>query len=299
MCALFCNVNIFKMIRYFILGIIEGITEFFPISSTGHIILIDNFCSNINNLTQTSVVIMQLGAILSVLVRFRKKLYRIILNYISHSFLKGKYIDRELNIYHIFIGTIPGVVIGLLLYDKISLLFFKPIYIVYGLVLGNILLLIGEWYFLTEFKSSRCILNINYITYFQAFFIGCCQCLAFWPGFSRLGSTIGGGLLIGLNRKVASEFSFFLAIPITLGSAILTIYRQEFDVNAISIMILFVGFLSAFISALMTMNFFLKIVQNFSLLPFIIYRFMLATIIYCCMNCNSVLLFIYFILLFI
>lgn len=284
--------NISKLIFSVILGIIEGITEFLPISSTGHIILIKNVLSCTYDSMPIFIVIIQLGAILAVLIIFKNQFYNISVQYISNIYNKQYNAKNCLCIQHILIGTAPGVVVGILFYEKIKLLFFNPIYIVYGLVLGNILLLISEWY--VSVVSLRYISDINNITYFQAFIIGCFQCLAFWPGFSRLGSTIGGGLLVGLTRRVALEFSFFLAIPIILGSTIFTIYRQKFDIDYINIIIIIIGCASAFIVALVTMQFFIKIVQNISLIPFVMYRCLLAIIIYYWINDRSILFYLYF-----
>lgn len=269
---------IYKLIVSFILGAIEGITEFLPISSTGHIILIENFLHYTDDSMQIFIVIVQLGAITSVLVKFRNRLYHMSVNFMLNIFNKQYCTSDCFYISHILIGTIPGVLVGAYFYEKIRLLFFDPIYIVYGLISGGVLLLISEWSIFTALASTS---KVNNITYAQAFCIGCFQCLAFWPGFSRSGSTIGGGILMGLSRKLATEFSFFLAIPIVLGSTILTIYRQNFHFDMINIIPLIVGFLSAFFIAMITIQFFLKIIQRVSFLPFIIYRFILAVIIYC------------------
>lgn len=277
-----------KMSQFIIpctLGILEGITEFLPISSTGHIILIKHVLDYIDGSIQIFLVIIQLGAISAVLVIFKNRLYKISIGYVFECFIKKNCVCNSLKIQHIFIGSLPGVIVGWLFYEKIKLFFFEPIHIVYGLVLGSILLLISEWYF--SVSSSSYISSVDRISYYQAFLIGCFQCLAFWPGFSRFGSTIGGGLLMGLNRKAASEFSLFLAIPIILGSAVLTIYRQRYDVDILNVVIIsIIGFLSAFITALITINFFLKTVQKISLVPFAIYRFVLAIIIYYCIHAD-------------
>lgn len=265
----------------FILGVIEGMTEFLPISSTGHIILIENFFNYIDDTRYVFIVVIQLGAVSAVLVTFRRRLYNIARHYIYSFFYRPHQVNSYLSMEHILVGTAPGILVGFMLYEKIRLLFYNPIYIVYGLVFGSILLLISEWYFSS--LSLRCVTtSVDDITYCQAFLVGCFQCLAFWPGFSRFGATIGGGLLMGLTRQAASEFSFFLSVPIILGSTVLIVCRQKINIDAIHIIVVIIGFLSAFITALMTMKFFLKIVQNISLIPFVIYRCLLATIIYYC-----------------
>lgn len=282
-------INMIDIAIALFLGVIEGITEFLPISSSAHLILIKNVLDFKDDLMQIFIVIVQLGAISAVLVIFRRKIYNMSIIYIYSLLLKKRFNNVNcLRIQHIYIGTIPGLLIGMCFYEKIKLLFFNPVYIAWGLLIGGILLLISEWYF--SIAPAYHISNINDITYFQAFLIGCFQCLAFFPGFSRSGSTIGGGLLVGLNRQVSIEFSFLLAIPIMLGSTILTIWKQRIDLNINNLVFFIVGFFSALIVSLITIKSFLKIIQKISLIPFVIYRFLLAITIYYWIYNNSKLL---------
>lgn len=262
----------------FIIGVIEGITEFLPISSTGHIILLKYFFNYTNDLNQILIIIIQLGVILSILITFWDQLYKINKNCILKIFNKKHHFYPHLCIYHIIIGTIPGILFGAIFHKNIKIIFSNPIYIIYGLIFGSIFLLIGEW---SLFQSSKNrISNINHINNYQAFLIGCFQCLSFLPGFSRFGSTIVGGLLVGLNKRIALEFSLILAIPIILGSIILTIYHNKHDINPTNITTLIIGSITAFITSLFFIKTILKLVQKISLIPFAIYRIVLAIIVY-------------------
>ncbi|URJ27309.1 undecaprenyl-diphosphatase UppP [Candidatus Blochmanniella camponoti] len=267
--------NVRKLAVSLILGIVEGLTEFLPISSTGHMILVENVLNCMDDSVIAFTVIIQLGAILSITKIFWNQLYGMSMICIKKMFFKQHDDTNHLCIRHIFLGTFPGIMLGMIFYEKIGLIF-ELTYIMYGLIIGGIFLLVGE---LCVSKEPR-VSDINSITYLQAFLIGCFQCLAFWPGFSRAGATIGGGLVVGLNRRISSEFSFFLAVPIIFGSAVLTLYHNRSCIGFMDALLLIVGSAIAFFIALFTVRYFLKIVQNVSLIPFAIYRFLLAGGIY-------------------
>ncbi|WP_159714898.1 undecaprenyl-diphosphate phosphatase [Blochmannia endosymbiont of Camponotus nipponensis] len=269
------DIDAHKLIISFILAVVEGLTEFLPISSTGHMILVQSILNCTDDSVKIFTVIIQLGAILSITKIFWNRLYSMGVICIRKIFIKQHYANNHLCIRHILLGTFPGIILGVVFYENIRL-FFELTYIMYGLIIGGIFLLVGELYLPKEPRVS----NIDNITCLQAFLIGCFQCLAFWPGFSRSGATIGGGLLVGLNRNISLEFSFFLAIPIIFGATVLTLYRYESVIDTIGAFFLIGGSIIAFTIALFTVRLFLKIVQGFSLIPFAIYRFFLAGVIY-------------------
>lgn len=270
-----------KLMISLILGMVEGITEFLPISSTSHMVLVEkNFLNYLDDSMYVFTVIVQLGAILSVLVIFRNQLYSMILNCIPNIFDKNHYASNHLCIQHIIIGTLPGVLFGIFLYKQTKFLFFDSVLIVYGLVLGGFFILIGEYFLFKSKKSLYCLSDINQITYLQSFLIGCFQCLAFFPGFSRSGATIGGGLMVGLNRCTSLKFSFFLAVPIISGSTVVTMYHHEYAIiNMDNLSMLIISCVVAFVVSIVVMKFIFKIIQRISLVPFAIYRFLLAFII--------------------
>lgn len=241
-----------------ILGIVEGLSEFFPISSTGHLIL----ASSVLGLPQddflkTFEIAIQLGSILSVLFLFYKR------------FLQG--IDIWLKL---AIGFIPTGFCGLFLYKFIKQLFD-------GYVVAIMLIIGGLVFLLIEYKhkgKQYAINEVSEISYKQAFLIGLMQCLAMIPGTSRSGATIVGGLLLGLNRRVAAEFSFLLALPTMFAATGYDVYKNLGIFDSTNIPILLVGGAVAFVSALFAIKFFLAFISKYSYAPFGIYRICIGTL---------------------
>jgi undecaprenyl-diphosphatase len=170
---------------------------------------------------------------------------------------------------------IPAVVLGLAFHDFIKSLF-APKNVMYALVVGGLLLLAAEW--LKPKKPSA--EGLDDITYRQAFMIGCFQCLALWPGFSRSGSTIAGGMLVGVNRYAASEFSFILAVPMMIGASGLDLYKSLHFLTWGDLPMFAVGFVTAFVVALIAIKTFLSLIKRISFVPFAIYRFIVAAVVY-------------------
>lgn len=257
----------------FILGLVEGLTEFLPVSSTGHMILVSSLLGVTDDKTKTLEVIIQLGAIFAVLTVFWRRICNLIVTDFSPISTISIGGNDRLNLGHILLGMIPAGLLGLILYNYIKAIFL-PQSVIYALVVGGWLLLAGEWLKPKQLQA----IDINNLTYLQAFFIGCFQCLALWPGFSRSGATINGGIIIGVSRYVALEFSFILAVPMMLGATVIDLYKSipcliwhDFTMFAI-------GFATALLVALLAIKFFLHIIRRISFLPFVIYRFLLAVI---------------------
>lgn len=243
----------------FILGIVEGITEFLPISSTGHLILADKLL----DLPQTEFlksfeVIIQLGAITAVVFIY------------FNLFFKIKDLKK------IIIGTIPAAIIGLGAYEiiKNNLLGSEDI-VVWAMFIGGLLLVLFEIFYKGPDKEKE---EIYEISYRQAFFIGLFQVLAIIPGVSRSASTIIGGLLLGIPRKTVVEFSFLLAVPAILGASAVDIYHNPSVFSDGNLLILLVGFLTAFVVAIISIKFLLRYIRNHNFIPFGIYRVILALI---------------------
>lgn len=257
-----------------ILGIVEGLTEFLPVSSTGHMIIVGHLLGFEGEKAETFEVVIQLGSILAVVVMFWRRLFGLIgihFGKVPHEGT-GK---GHLTLIHILLGMVPAVVIGLVLHDKIKTLF-NPVNVMYALVVGGVLLLAAE--FLKPKKPKA--VGIDDMTYRQAFMIGCFQCLALWPGFSRSGATISGGMLMGVSRYAASEFSFILAVPMMMGATVLDLYKSMGFLSMADLPMFAVGFITAFIVALIAIKVFLKLIQRISFVPFAIYRFILAAAVY-------------------
>ena len=245
-------------IQAIILSIVEGLTEFLPISSTGHLVL----TSEILHISQTEFIksfeiIIQLGAILAVVFLYWKK---IILNFKLWSKL--------------IIAFIPSGIIGLTIYKVIKDLLLGNSYVtLLALFLGGIMLIILEKIYK---EQSHHLSNIEQISYNQAFLIGLCQSISIIPGVSRAGATIMGGLFLGLKRKTAVEFSFLLAIPTMFAATSLDLIKSGFSFRSDEYNLFIVGLVGSFITALFAVKFFLKFVQTHTFIPFGIYRIALA-----------------------
>lgn len=258
-----------------ILGCVEGLTEFAPVSSTGHLILAGNLLHFTSDTAKTFEIVIQLGSILAVVVVFWKRLWSLFGLY------RDTYTNRHLNLLHIIIGMIPAVIVGLVLHDFIKNNLFSPGTVIIGLVAGGILMIfadikhrntVGSRY---QNEESQ---TLDQLTYRQAFYIGLFQVLSLWPGFSRSGATISGGVLSGVNYKTSAEFSFIMAVPIMIAASGLDLFKSMSYLNASDLPLFIVGFVTAFIVAMLAIVFFLKLLSRVKLIPFAIYRFILAIV---------------------
>ncbi|MDI7659963.1 undecaprenyl-diphosphate phosphatase [Cronobacter universalis] len=257
-----------------ILGIVEGLTEFLPVSSTGHMIIVGHLLGFEGDTAKTFEVVIQLGSILAVVVMFWRRLFGLIGIHFGHPPHEGLGKGR-LSLIHILLGMVPAVVLGLVFHDFIKSLF-NPINVMYALVVGGVLLIIAEVLKPKEPKAP----GLDDMTYRQAFFIGCFQCLALWPGFSRSGATISGGMLVGVSRYAASEFSFLLAVPMMMGATALDLYKSIGFLTMADLPMFAVGFVTAFVVALVAIKTFLHIIKRISFIPFAIYRFIVAAAVF-------------------
>ncbi|WP_185873515.1 undecaprenyl-diphosphate phosphatase [Blattabacterium cuenoti] len=244
-----------------VLGIIEGITEFFPISSTGHMILIAYIMKILNNdIINLYIVSVQLGSILSIIFLYRKKIF----------FQKFSFYIK------IIIANFPVGIFGLILYKKIYFLLKNPFLVSLSMFLGGLIILKSENFYKKNIYKKR-----NHITYYRAFIIGLCQCISLIPGISRSGTTIVSGLLQNIDRKESIEFSFFLSIPII----IIAFFKKNFDFymesnlfinnNIISILI---GNISAFITSMISIKYFMKYLKNNDFKLFGYYRIIIGSL---------------------
>lgn len=254
------------MINAIIQGIVEGLTEFIPVSSTGHLILVGNLLGFTGAAAKTFEVFIQLGAILAVVVLFFKRF----LSLFGLYKIKGE--EHPMNLLHIIIAAIPASILGLLLHNFIKNVLFTPKMVLIGLVAGGILMIIADRIARNKHKEG----SLDSISYWQAFMIGVFQCFALWPGFSRSGSTISGGILLGVDYKASAEFSFILAVPMMIGATGLDLYDSIGTLNSSDVPIFAVGFIVSFIVALVAIVYFLKLLQRLKLTPFAIYRFLVA-----------------------
>ena len=258
-----------------ILGVVEGLTEFLPVSSTGHLILAGNLLGFTGDTSKSFEVVIQLGSILAVVVMFWRRLFGMIGLHFGKPPVHEGTGNRRLNLLHIILGMIPATILGLLLHSQIKSLF-EPKFVMIALVVGGVLLIAAE---LLKPKKPRAE-GVDDITYLQAIMIGVFQCLALWPGFSRSGATISGGMLMGISRFAASEFSFLLAVPMMMGATALDLYKSYSFLTLADLPMFATGFICAFIVALIAIKTFLAVIKRISFIPFAIYRFFVAIAVY-------------------
>ena len=245
-----------QIIDAILLGIIEGVTEFLPISSTGHLILTSHLLSIAETpFLKSFEIIIQIGAIFAVVFLYRKILFT------QFETLKK-----------IFVAFIPTGIAGLFLYPFIKTLLDKESLVVSMLFIGGIILILFELWYKKKNKNEEKISDLGALSYRTAFLIGCAQTFAFIPGVSRAGATIIGGLLAGLARPTIVEFSFLLAVPtmvVAVAYDLLSNYKSFADGD---FSLLLVGSLVSFITALYAIQFLLSFVKTHSFIPFGIYR---------------------------
>lgn len=256
--------DIILLLKALVMGIVEGLTEFLPVSSTGHLILFGQLLRFQGAFAQSFEVMIQLGAILAIIVFYREK----ILGALGHLGSGGW--GRAL-LLRTLVGIAPAMVLGFLFHDSIKKLFSVEIVGV-SLMVGALLLLAGETY-AQKGKGSKkeSKVDLSQLTLLDALVVGLFQCLSMIPGMSRSGSTITGGLFRNLSAALAAEFSFFLAIPIMMGAFVL----EAKDVvigNASEAMALLVGFLVSFLVAYLVVRVFVAYLGKHSFRVFILYR---------------------------
>ncbi|MFE7062154.1 undecaprenyl-diphosphate phosphatase [Sutcliffiella sp. NPDC057660] len=268
------------ILKAVILGIVEGLTEFAPVSSTGHMIIVDDMWLQSEQfltkyVANTFKIVIQLGSILAVVVVFRERFYDLLgLKKLDNKkTVDGK---KGLKLTHVIVGLIPAGILGVLFEDYIDEYLFSLETVLIGLVVGAFLMIAAD---LLGSKAPKTE-SIDQITYKQALSVGLIQCLSLWPGFSRSGSTISGGVLLGMSHRAAADFTFIMAVPIMAGASFLSLLKnwQYFSIEALPFFA--AGFISAFIFALVSIRFFLKLINKIKLMPFAIYRIVLAAVIY-------------------
>ncbi|QTC41178.1 undecaprenyl-diphosphate phosphatase [Bacillus sp. V3] len=273
--------DLYTLIKAVILGLVEGLTEFAPISSTGHMIIVDDLWLQSKEFlgkypANTFKVVIQLGSILAVIVIFRERFMDMLDFKSRRTAVKSS--GDKLKLSHIIVGLLPAGVLGVLFEDAIDEYLFSIETVLIGLFVGAVFMIIAD--VISSKYNSVKVESVDMITHKQALIVGLIQCLALWPGFSRSGSTISGGVLLGMNHRTAADFTFIMAVPIMLGASVLSLAKnwQYFTIDVFPFMA--AGFISAFIFALVSIKFFLKLINKVKLIPFAIYRILLVLVIY-------------------
>lgn len=266
------------ILKSIILGIVEGITEFLPVSSTGHLVIFENllgFRSVSENYVEMYTYVIQLGAILAVIILYWTKIKDTLINFFPH---KVGYEKSGFKFWFmIFIACIPGGVFGILLDDIADTYLFKPLPVAITLFLGAIWMLYAE----EQFRNNNLVKHDLSVTPKQALIIGAFQCLAIIPGMSRSASTIIGGWVSGLSTVVAAEFSFFLAIPVMVGMSFLKIVKIGgfSTLSSLEMASLIVGFVVSFLVAVAVINKFISYLKKKPMKVFAYYRMIFAVVV--------------------
>lgn len=247
-----------------IIGIVEGVTEFLPISSTGHMILAGSLLGFNGEKASVFMVFIQLGAIFSVFILYRDKFLRM-LDFRRLTSTQG------LSALHVAVGIVPVAGLGYLLHKPIKQYLFSNFTVIIGLVAGAVIMLAAEK--LARRPVTR---DVEDMTLRQAFFVGAFQILSLWPGFSRSGSTIAGGLLLGMSRTAAAEFSFIIAVPLMLMACIYDLAKTWNQLDVGDLQMIAVGFIVAFVVAYLSIVWFLRFLNKSTLASFAYYRFLVA-----------------------
>lgn len=268
-----------EILKVIILGIVEGITEWLPVSSTGHMILVDEFIKMDVSLAfkEMFFVVIQLGAIMAVVVIYWKKLF---------PFQKVQIADGKPRIelnrdtmslwFKVLIASLPAAIIGLPFDDKIDELFYNYQTVAVTLILYGIFFILVEY----RNKNKRPIINyLSDLTYSTAVIIGIFQILALIPGTSRSGATIVGAMLIGVSRTVAAEFTFFLAIPVMFGASLLKLLKFGLVFTGSEIIVLTVGMVTAFVVSVLAIKFLMGYIKKHDFKVFGYYRIVLGLIV--------------------
>ncbi|WP_346847316.1 undecaprenyl-diphosphate phosphatase [Clostridium sp. UBA3887] len=265
------GLDLIFILKAIIIAIVEGLTEFIPVSSTGHMILVGNAINFRGEFADMFQVVIQLGAILAVVALYWNKIKDSVIEFFKFIFTFGKKGQTGFKFgINVLIGCIPMGIVGVIFYKQIKSLFNLQSVIV-GLLVGGFLLLIVENFF--RKRKSKAVKNIDDITPMQALKVGIFQVLAVWPGMSRSASTIMGGWVAGLSTPVAAEFSFFLAVPAMVGSSAKDLFEFNYSIMTPTLWVaLIVGFIVAFVVSIIVMDKFVTFLKKKPMRVFAIYR---------------------------
>ena len=249
-----------------VLGIVEGLTEFLPVSSTGHLIIVADLIDFSGNSAKVFEIVIQLGAILGVAWDYRTRLTR------TFTHIREK--SEQRFVLNLLVAFLPAAILGLLLHQHIKTYLFNSFTVALALIVGGIAILLIERLSLTVHTN-----NVDSLRMRDAFKIGLAQTFSLFPGVSRAGATIMGGLLSGLSRTAATEFSFFLAMPVMVAATAYELFNNLHALKASDLEVLAAGFLMSFISAVVVVKMFLRYVSRHDFTVFAWYRIVFGLIV--------------------
>ena len=250
-----------------IVGFVEGVTEFLPVSSTGHMIIVGHMLGFDGPAADIFDVFVQLGAILSVIFIYKERFARFFTK-------EGWQADKGLSVWHVAAGIVPVMGVAFFAYKYIKEYLFSPFTVAIGLVLGALLMMYAEYK--TKDKQAELLDDLDKISLKQAAIVGAFQLLSLWPGFSWSGSTLAGGLLVGLKRETAANYTFLIAVPLMFVACLYDLLKNISILTVDDLQMLAIGFVVAFVVAYWSVLWFLKFLHKYSLTSFAYYRIILA-----------------------
>jgi undecaprenyl-diphosphatase len=256
------------MVEWFyavILGIVEGLTEFIPVSSTGHLIVAGHLLGFEGARAGTFEVFIQLGAMLAVVLLYKERFFRLCRTQTSAGFAGRR------GIILLALTTVPALVFGFMTHGFIKEYLFTPATVALGLGLGGAIILLMER-FLPPVKKN----GLDALNYADAAAVGLCQCLALWPGMSRSACTIVGAMAVGIERETAAQYSFLAAVPVMVAATVLDLYKSSAILQASDLPMFGIGFVVSFVAACLAIKFFLRFLGSHTLVPFGWYRIIIA-----------------------
>ncbi|WP_374622040.1 undecaprenyl-diphosphate phosphatase [Pandoraea sp.] len=257
-----------------ILGVVEGLTEFLPISSTGHLILAGSLLDFNDDKGKVFEIVIQFGAILAVCWEFRAKIAQVVAGLGSDARARRFTVN-------VIVACLPAIVLGLLFGKYIKAALFSPVVVATAFIVGGVIILLVERHNRRNAEAGKLprVSAIDDLSLTDALKVGIAQCFALVPGTSRSGATIIGGMMFGLERKVATEFSFFLAIPILFGATVYELYKARATLSVDDFSLFGVGFIAAFVSAFICVRWLLRYIASHDFTAFAWYRIVFGLVV--------------------
>lgn len=262
------------IINSLILGIVEGLTEFLPVSSTGHLILTTDLLGLNQEALSSFNIIIQFGAILAVVFLYRERFIDFF-NLKNIQNLKNTYQEKKLNLLHIALAIFPVLIIGFVSRKFIKAHLYNPSFVIFTTIFVALIMIAIE-----KFKPKPKVFSIDEISYIDAFKIGIGQCFALFPGVSRSGATMLTAMTLKFDVKIAADFSFLISVPVITLATIYELIKSYHTFNLDQTVALIVGLLTSFLVAILAIKTFLKILKKLGLTPFAYYRIIFGVIYY-------------------
>ena len=263
--------DIILALKAIIMGLVEGFTEFLPISSTGHLILAGSLINFTGEVAKVFEIAIQAGAILAVMWEYRARIGTVLGGLTSDP-------RQQKFVLNLFVAFLPAAVLGLLFSKAIKNHLFAPAPVAFAFIIGALVILWAERRHKTLAGSHR-IETVDDMTMIDALKVGCAQCFALIPGTSRSGATIIGGMLFGLSRKAATEFSFFLAIPTLLAATVYSVFKARHDLHMTDLPLFLIGGVAAFVSAFLCVRWLLRFISTHDFTGFAWYRIVFGIVV--------------------